>query len=68
MLFSAHELNPLLNAIDQELYLGSGHAALGRVEDVVTPPVLSKLYGAPIDVIRVRDRIFVMSGGPRCRA
>ncbi len=63
VLFSAHELNPLLNAIDQVLYLGSGHAALGRVEDVVTPPVLSRLYGAPIDVIRVRDRIFVMSGG-----
>ncbi len=62
VLFSAHELNPLLNAIDQVLYLGSGHAALGPVEDVVTPPVLSKLYGAPIDVIRIRDRIFVMSG------
>jgi zinc/manganese transport system ATP-binding protein len=63
VLFSAHELNPLLNAIDQVLYLGSGHAALGPVEDVITPAVLSKLYDAPIDVVRVQGRIFVMSGG-----
>jgi zinc/manganese transport system ATP-binding protein len=63
ILFSAHELNPLLNAIDQVLYLGSGLAALGPVEHVITPVVLSKLYDAPIDVIRVQGRIFVMSGG-----
>lgn len=63
VLFSAHELNPLLNAIDQVLYLGSGHAALGRIDDVITPAVLSKLYDAPIDVFRVHGRIFVLSGG-----
>jgi zinc/manganese transport system ATP-binding protein len=63
VLFSAHELNPLLNAIDQVLYLGNGQAALGPVKDVITPPVLSKLYGSPIDVIHVQGRIFVMSGG-----
>ncbi len=62
VLFSAHELNPLLNAIDQVLYLGNGQAALGPVEEVITPPVLSKLYGSPIDVVRVQGRIFVMSG------
>ncbi len=62
VLFSAHELNPLLNAIDQVLYLGSGQAALGPVAEVITPPVLSKLYGSPIDVIQVQGRIFVMSG------
>jgi zinc/manganese transport system ATP-binding protein len=63
ILFSAHELNPLLNAIDQVLYLGNGQAALGTVDAVITPAVLSKLYGAPIDVIHVQGRIFVMSGG-----
>ena len=62
-LFSAHELNPLLGAIDRVLYLGSGNAALGTVDDVITGPILSKLYGAPIDVMRVHGRIFVMSGG-----
>jgi zinc/manganese transport system ATP-binding protein len=62
VLFSAHELNPLLNAIDRVLYLGSGSAALGTVNEVITRPVLSRLYGSPIDVMRVNGRIFVMSG------
>ena len=63
ILFSAHELNPLLGAIDRVLYLGRGRAALGTVDDVITGPVLSRLYGTEIDVIRVNGRIFVMSGG-----
>ncbi len=62
VLFSAHELNPLLNALDRVLYLGNGVAALGSVDEVITPPVLSRLYGSPIDVMRVKGRIFVMSG------
>lgn len=63
VLFSAHELNPLLGAIDRVLYLGNGTAALGTVDEVITRPVLSRLYGAPIDVMRLEGRIFVMSGG-----
>ena len=45
ILFSAHELNPLVNAIDRVLYLGAGEAVLGAVDEVVTGPVLSRLYG-----------------------
>jgi zinc/manganese transport system ATP-binding protein len=63
VLFSAHELNPLLGALDRVLYLGGGHAALGTVDEVITGPVLSRLYGSEIDVIRLAGRIFVMSGG-----
>jgi zinc/manganese transport system ATP-binding protein len=63
ILFSAHELNPLLGALDRVLYLGRGQAALGSVEEVITEPVLSRLYGAAIDVVRVKGRVFVMSGG-----
>jgi zinc/manganese transport system ATP-binding protein len=62
VLFSAHELNPLLGVLDRVLYLGQGRAALGTVEEVVTGPVLSRLYGAEIDVVRLHGRIFVMSG------
>ncbi len=62
VLFSAHDLNPVLGALDRVLYLGGGQAALGEVDDVVTGPVLSRLYGAPIDVVRLGGRIFVMSG------
>jgi zinc/manganese transport system ATP-binding protein len=63
VLFSAHEINPLLGALDRVLYLGNTHAALGAVDDVITGPVLSNLYGAEIDVIHLHGRIFVMSRG-----
>lgn len=63
VLFSAHDLNPLLGAIDQVLYLGGGQAALGTVDEVVTGPVLSRLYGSDIEVVRQAGRVFVMSGG-----
>ncbi|HYL33264.1 MAG TPA: ABC transporter ATP-binding protein [Stellaceae bacterium] len=63
VLFSAHEINPLLGAIDRVLYLGSGQAALGTVDEIITGPVLSRLYGSEIEVVRVKGRIFVMSGG-----
>ena len=62
VLFSAHELNPLLGALDLVLYLGGGAAALGSVAEVVTGPVLSRLYGAEIEVVHLNGRIFVMSG------
>lgn len=61
VLFTAHELNPLLPAMDRVLYLGRGSAALGTVEEVMTSAVLSRLYGAPIDVLRVKDRIIVVA-------
>jgi len=62
VLFSAHELNPLLGALDRVLYLGGGQAALGTVDEVITGPVLSRLYGSEIEVVRLHGRIFVMSG------
>jgi zinc/manganese transport system ATP-binding protein len=62
VLFSAHELNPMIGAMDRVLYLGGGQAALGTVDEVMTGPVLSRLYGSTIEVIRLGDRIFVLSG------
>ncbi len=62
VLFAAHELNPLLGALDRVLYLGEGHAALGSVDEVMTGPVLSRLYGTDIEVVRIQGRIFVMAG------
>jgi zinc/manganese transport system ATP-binding protein len=63
VLFSAHELNQLIGALDRVLYLGNGHAALGTVSEVITAPVLSKLYGTEIDVVRADGHIFVLSRG-----
>ena len=63
ILFSAHELNPLVNAIDRVLYLGGGAAVIGAVDEVVTGPVLSRLYRTEIEVVHIKDRYFVMAGG-----
>jgi len=62
VLFCAHEINPLIEVVDQVLYLGRGAAELGSVDDVIQPHVLSRLYGTPVDVVRQAGRIFVMAG------
>ncbi len=59
VLCSAHDLNVLGGVMDRVLYLGGGHAALGTSEEVVTGPVLTRLYGAPIEVLHAHGRVFV---------
>jgi zinc/manganese transport system ATP-binding protein len=63
VLFSAHELNQLLGTLDRVLYLGNGRAILGQVDEVITAPVLSKLYDTEIEVVHAQGHIFVMSRG-----
>jgi len=61
VLLTAHELNPLLGFMDRVLYLGHGRAALGTTEEVITSEVLSRLYDAPIEVLRLAGRIVVVA-------
>ncbi len=63
VLFSAHELNQLLGTLDRVLYLGNRQAVLGTVDEVITAPVLSRLFGTDIHVVRAEGHIFVMSRG-----
>jgi zinc/manganese transport system ATP-binding protein len=53
----------LLGTLDRVLYLGNAQAVLGTVEVVITAPVLSRLYGTDIQVVRAEGHIFVMSRG-----
>lgn len=62
VLLSAHDMNPLLSAMDRIVYLANGRAASGTTEAVVRTEVLSKLYGYHIDVIQVHGRILVVAG------
>jgi len=65
VLFTAHDINPLLGVMDRVLYLGSGQAALGTVEEVINGEVLTRLYDTPIEVLKVKGRVLVVSGhGP----
>lgn len=58
-----HEINPILPFVDRIIYLVGGKWAVGTPEEVLTTERLSKLYGSPVDVLRVRGRVIVVGGG-----
>jgi zinc/manganese transport system ATP-binding protein len=58
-----HEINPILPLIDRVLYLAGGNWAVGTPDEVMTSERLTALYGAPVDVLRVRGRVVVV-GAP----
>lgn len=64
VLLSAHDMNPLLSAMDRIVYLAHGRAATGSTQAVVRTEVLSRLYGFRIDVIQVHGRILVVAADP----
>lgn len=59
VLFVTHEVNPVLPYVDRVLYLAGGRFRIGAVDEVLNSATLSDLYGAPIEVIRLGDRILV---------
>jgi len=64
VLLVAHDVNPLLPYLDRVVYLAGGRALAGAVEEVITPPKLSGLYGAPVEVLRTADGRLVVVGMP----
>jgi zinc/manganese transport system ATP-binding protein len=62
VMFTAHDLNPLLPAMDRVLYLGHGRAVLGTLDAVIRDDILSALYDMPIEVLRLGGRILVAAG------
>ncbi len=62
VLLSAHDMNPLLAVMDRVVYLANGRAASGSTDEVIRPEVLSGLYGHPVAVLHVHDRIIIVAG------
>jgi zinc/manganese transport system ATP-binding protein len=62
VLLSAHDMNPLMAAMDRVVYLAEGRAASGVTDEVVTTETLSRLYGHHVEVIHVQGRVLVVSG------
>jgi zinc/manganese transport system ATP-binding protein len=61
VLLIAHDVNPLLHHIDQVLYIAHGSLAMGKPADIITSESLSKIYSAPVEVLKDRlGRIFVV--------
>ncbi|WP_188944588.1 metal ABC transporter ATP-binding protein [Nakamurella endophytica] len=61
VLFVTHEVNAVIDYVDQVLYLAEGRWALGPPSEVMTSERLSELYQAPVDVIQAHGRLVVVA-------
>ena len=68
VLLVAHDVNPLLPYLDRVVYFGAGRALAGPPRQVITAEALSRLYGAPIEVLRTADGRLVVVGLPEAPA
>lgn len=62
VLLVAHDVNPILTALDRVVYVAHGQVAAGTPDEVINTETLSRLYGAPIEVLRARDGRIVVVG------
>jgi zinc/manganese transport system ATP-binding protein len=61
VLLIAHDINPLLPVVDRLLYAVNGRVATGTPDEIITSSALSKLYDAPVEVLRdSRGRVAVL--------
>jgi zinc/manganese transport system ATP-binding protein len=61
VLLIAHDVNPLLPYIDQVMFVAQGKVTIGRPDDVINSQALSRIFDAPIEVLRdSRGRVFVV--------
>ncbi|KAA0015285.1 ATP-binding cassette domain-containing protein [Salinicola corii] len=65
VIFSTHDVNPVLRVCDQVLYLAGGRGRAGRVDEIICDRTLSELYGTPMRVISEEGRRFVFEGSQR---
>lgn len=63
-LLVAHDVNPVVDWLDGVIYLAGGRAEQGRVDEVIDSATLSRLYGAPIEVLRTPGGRLVVVGAP----
>ena len=64
VLLVAHDVNPILSAIDRVVYMAHGQVAVGTPEEVITTETLSRLYTTPIEVLRASNGQIVVVGQP----
>ena len=64
VLLVAHDINPILSAVDRVVYMAHGQVAVGTPEEVITTETLSLLYMTPIEVLRASDGQIVVVGQP----
>ncbi|MBS1677581.1 MAG: ATP-binding cassette domain-containing protein [Actinobacteria bacterium] len=64
VLMVAHDVNPILAYLDRVVYFAAGAAVEGTPREVIQGPTLSRLYGAPVEVLEASDGRLVVVGTP----
>ncbi len=64
VLLVAHDVNPILPYLDRVVYFAEGRSVEGEPREVIDGPTLSRLYGAPIEVLEASDGRLVVVGTP----
>ena len=64
VLLVAHDANPILGYLDRVVYFAGGTAVEGTPAEVITAETLSRLYGAPVEVLHTSDGRLVVVGLP----
>jgi zinc/manganese transport system ATP-binding protein len=60
----AHDVNPIMRHLDAVVYIAGGRALSGPPSAVITTETLTRLYGAPVDVLHTSDGRLVVAGQP----
>jgi zinc/manganese transport system ATP-binding protein len=64
VLLVAHDVNPILGYLDRVVYFAGDTAVAGTPAEVITTETLSRLYAAPVEVLRAADGRLVVVGQP----
>jgi zinc/manganese transport system ATP-binding protein len=62
VLLVAHDVNPILSYLDRVVYVAQGQVVSGTPEDVIKTETLTRLYGAPVEVLQTSDGRLVVVG------
>ena len=63
ILFTAHDPNPLLRAMNRVIFFANRKAVIGSIEEIITSETLSSLYETRIKVIHHEQRLYVLGDG-----
>lgn len=56
-----HEINPILGVVDRVLFLGPRGHRIGAPHEILTSPVLSELYGTPVQVLNTEHGMAILT-------
>jgi zinc/manganese transport system ATP-binding protein len=62
VLLVAHDVNPLLPFLDRVVYVANGNVLSGEPDEVIRTETLTRLYGAPVEVLKTSDGRLVVVG------